>query len=76
MEHVGMGLKEGVYMKIAMRHSDGSMSYYRKQGIYCFDFVWEKDLASDLTIEECEQITANADTMCKLYGADELSVVE
>lgn len=63
-------------MKLAIYGKTGGTSYYRKQGKYCYDLVWNKEYASDLTMEECAQITANADAICKLYGADELSVVE
>ena len=45
-----------VYIQNLYGIKDGRKSYYRKQGIGCFDFVNSKDFAYDLTKEETEKI--------------------
>lgn len=49
-------------------------AYYRKQGRYCFDFVWSKEDASELTEEEARQVLAGGDYYMKQYGASEIGV--
>lgn len=52
---------------------DGSKSYYRKNGD-CFDFTWKKELASDLSIEECKDILKNYQWYCDIYHASNMIV--
>ena len=49
-------------------------AYYRKQGLYCFDFVTKKDLATDLTEQECERVVRNSDYYLKMFGARHMVV--
>lgn len=58
----------GLYLR------DHITAYYRKQGIYCFDFVTRKELASPLTAEECDAIMKNADWYCDQFSAMRLEV--
>ena len=53
----------------------GSDGWYRKLGD-CFDFVSQKEFASDLTEEECETIMATKERYCKMYDAFALIVIE
>lgn len=55
---------------------DSHISYYRKQGRYCFDFVFDIEYASPLTEEECDKILDGADWYCKQYNANRLEVVK
>lgn len=53
-------------------------SYYRKQGIYCFDFVTEygKDMATRFeTRAEAEKIVERKDYYCNMFGANDLVIV-
>ena len=61
-----------VYIKNLYGINDGKKSYYRKQGIYCFDFVNRKDFASDLTEEECGEILSHGLWYKKQYNANEI----
>lgn len=50
-------------------------SYYRKQGLYCFDFTNDIRLASELTEEEAIGILNSEAWYLKMYGADRLVVI-
>ena len=63
-----------VYIQNLYGIKDGRKSYYRKQGIGCFDFVNSKDFASDLTKEETENILNYSEWYMKQYNADKISV--
>ena len=63
-----------VYIQNLYGIKDGRKSYYRKQGINCFDFVNSKDFASDLTKEETEKILNYAEWYMIQYNADTISV--
>lgn len=54
--------------------ASGDKAYYRKQGIYCFDFVNDIKHASDLTQEECEHIMKSSEWYCKQYGASHMTM--
>ena len=60
-------------MIVAMEHGN-YVSYYRKQGQYCFDFVTRKDLATDLTEQECDRVVKNSDYYLKMFGAKKMFV--
>ena len=49
-------------------------AYYRKQGLYCFDFVTKKDLATDLTQQECDNIIKNSNYYLDMFGAKKMYV--
>ena len=52
---------------------DGSKSYFRKSGD-CFDFVWKREYASDLTIEECKTILKDYKWYLEQYNASDMVV--
>ena len=52
---------------------DGRKAYYRKLGDR-FDFVPDKQFATDLTRQECEKIISNKDWYCKQYNASDMTV--
>lgn len=54
--------------------NDGTKAYYRKQGFSCFDFTFDKTLASDLTESEVNMIMPFADKYMKQYGASKMYV--
>lgn len=66
-------------MKIAINNlygiKDGHKAYYRKQGIYCFDFVNNIEYASELTQDEVDRIMKSADWYCKQYNASDMEVI-
>ena len=64
-----------MYVKlIGLYGLDGHDAWYRKQGVYCFDFVHNKQFASDLTAEEVRSILQYWDWYCKQYNAKEMEV--
>lgn len=65
-----------VYIKNLYGIKNDRKSYYRKQGIYCFDFVNRKEFASDLTEDEVAKILEHSDYYKKMYGADEIGIEE
>lgn len=65
-----------VFIKNLYGINDGRKAYYRKQGIGCFDFVNQKEFASDLTVDEAEQIMNHADWYKKQYNASEMTIEE
>lgn len=56
-------------MFVYIQDENGRKAHYRKQGIYCFDFVNDKALATDLTEQEVSKILEHADYYLKQYGA-------
>ena len=52
---------------------DGRKAYYRKLGDR-FDFVPDKQFATDLTRQECEKIISHKDWYCKQYNASDMTV--
>lgn len=65
-----------VYLKNLYGIKNGSKSYYRKQGKYCFDFCCKKEDASDLTKEEALRILDYADWYKKQYNASVMGIEE
>lgn len=63
-----------VYLNNLYGINDGVKAYYRKQGIYCFDFVNDKKDASELTKEDTEKILAYSEFYKKQYNANEIGV--
>ena len=54
---------------------NGTNAFFRKQGNYCFDFVSDEKLASDLSGEATQVILNGSDWYCKMFGADRLEIV-
>jgi hypothetical protein len=52
---------------------DGDKAYFRKLGD-CFDFVSDKQFASNLTQKECEEIICQKEWYCKQYNASDMTV--
>ena len=52
---------------------DGSKSYFRKLGD-CFDFVWKKEFATPLSLEECKNILKDYQWYCKQYNAETMLI--
>ena len=63
-------------MKIKMIDSCGRPAWYRKQGIYCFDFVTNIKHATSLTAEEASRIMDGKDFYLNFYGACALEIEE
>lgn len=65
-------------MKIFIRNlygfKDSRKAYYRKQGVYAFDFVSDESLASDLSADEAFKILEDADFYKYQYGADKIGI--
>lgn len=51
-------------------------AYYRKQGLYCFDFTTDKRYATDLTDLECNKIVQNSEFYKKMYGVPTMVLEE
>ena len=71
------GINEGrmkvkVFLKNLYGINNGSKAYFRKQGDGCFDFVWEKQFASELTADEVENIMSHKDWYMKQHNANEM----
>ena len=65
-----------VFIKNLYGINDGRKSYYRKQGIGCFDFVSKKEVSSELTETEADEIMCHADWYKKQYDANEMGIEE
>ena len=63
-----------IYIENLYGINDGRKAYYRKQGVYCFDFVNSKEYASDLTKEEAEAIMSYADWYKNQYKASVMGI--
>lgn len=61
---------------IEMKDKSGKKSWFRRIGIYGFDFVNDSTFASELTPEECEEVMKHSEWYLKIYGAESLDVVE
>lgn len=65
-------------MKIAMHNlyemKGTEPAWFRKVGLYCFDFTWKKEFASDLTEEEALKIIKDAEWYCKQYRASHMTI--
>jgi len=51
---------------------DGRPAYYRKQGKHCFDFVNSRQLASDLTEQEADEVLEHDAYYLNMYGASKI----
>jgi hypothetical protein len=63
-----------VYIKNLYGFNNGKKAYYRKQGIYCFDFVNSIEFASDLTEEEANKVLAHGEWYKDQYKANEIGI--
>lgn len=63
-----------VYLQDLYGINDGSKAYYRKQGLYCFDFVNSKKYASDLSEDEAKEILRYESYYTKMYGASKMEI--
>lgn len=52
----------------------GVKSYYQKVGDGCFNFTYIKELASELTEKEVQEVIGYSIQFLKLYGAKELRI--
>lgn len=52
---------------------DGDKAYYRKLGL-CFDFVNNKNLASELTEKEAVNVLEHKDFYLKMFGAEKMII--
>lgn len=55
---------------------NGEYGYYRKQGIYCFDLVWDKKLATPLSKEEAEHIKSFGPSYFKNWNAQAVIITD
>lgn len=55
---------------------DGKRAYYRKSGIFGFDFANSIEFASELTEEEANEILKHKDWYCKQFNAEGMEKVE
>lgn len=62
-----------VFIKNLYGIKNEKKAYYRKQGL-CFDFSWDKTLATDLTKEEADKIIAHGDWYKNQYNASEIGI--
>lgn len=65
-----------IYIKNLYGEDNGMKAYYRKQGDGCFDFVWRKEYATNLTAAEAEQIMSYAGWYKLQFGASEMGTEE
>ena len=64
-------------MKIKMINLYGidDVAWYQKVGKYCFQMVAFEDQASELTLEEAEDILKDKDWYCMQYNAEDMCIV-
>lgn len=63
-----------IYIKNLYGIDDEKKAYFRKQGAYCFDFVWNEKDASDLTKEEAQEIMKHKEYYKKIYNASDIDL--
>lgn len=66
-----------MYIKmVGLYEMENQKAYFRNVGDGCFDFVRDKNYASDLSNEEAEDIMKDKDWYLKNYGAEFMFVIK
>lgn len=63
-----------LYIKNLYGFKDGQKAYYRKQGVFGFDFVNDRKFASELTSQEAGKVLAHSEWYKNQYKAEEIGI--